>query len=72
MVPAREEENSTSQVAGSVEPISSRKRRKPRVAVSIQKGKIIFFPTALSGGTNELESEKSGTERVEPENLEKS
>ena len=47
MVPARDSRNGTTEgEAGALE-ATSRKKKKTTVAVSIRRGKLIFFPTVL-------------------------
>ncbi|HLE71991.1 MAG TPA: hypothetical protein VJH87_20090 [Vicinamibacteria bacterium] len=48
MVPARESRNGpTEGEEGALEPTSRKKKKKVRVAVSIRKGNLLFFPTVL-------------------------
>jgi len=48
MVLAQESRNGpTEGEAGALEPTSRKKKKKVRVAVSIRKGNLLFFPTVL-------------------------
>jgi hypothetical protein len=47
MVPTQEPTNDAKQDEHEVLDLTSRKRKKGRVAVSIRKGTLLFFPTAV-------------------------
>jgi len=54
MVPARESrEGPPDGEAGALEPTSRKKKKKARVAVSIRKGNLLFFPTVLTDAAQE-------------------
>ena len=47
MVPTQESTNDTKKDEHQVLDLTSRKRKRGRVAVSIRKGTLLFFPTAV-------------------------
>jgi hypothetical protein len=63
MVPARESRNGPTEggEGGSIEPTLSKKRKKAKVAVSIRKGNLLFFPTALPDELNEPDAKDEPT-----------
>ena len=64
MVPTTESRKGTTEggEGGSLEPTPSKKRKKARVAVSIRKGNLLFFPTAPTDVPDVTQVEDKPTE----------
>jgi len=54
--------------AGALEP-TSKKKKRARVAVSIRKGNLLFFPTALLDAPDTLERSDRPNQENEPEEI---
>ena len=62
MVPAQETTNGPKGEGGALEPTTRKKKKRARVAVSIRKGNLLFFPTVPPDAPDRPDKEDEPTE----------